>query len=95
MNAVRADQVGSLLRPAALREARQAHQAGRLGAAELAAVEDEAIHEALAGQQATGIDVYTDGEFRRGVYMLGLVDAVDDQWRKLELVASVARTVWN
>jgi 5-methyltetrahydropteroyltriglutamate--homocysteine methyltransferase len=77
MSGPSADQVGSLLRPARLRDSREAYEAGRLDRAALVAIEDEAIIEALRAQRATGIGVLTDGEYRRGVYMLGLVDAVD------------------
>jgi 5-methyltetrahydropteroyltriglutamate--homocysteine methyltransferase len=74
--APRADQVGSLLRPVELRNAWGAVFAGELDRAELARIEDRAIMAALAGQRATGIDVYTDGEFRRLIYLTGLVEAV-------------------
>lgn len=77
MTAPRADQVGSLLRPAELREAWAALFAGRLDRANMAEIEDRAIIAAIASQQATGIDVYTDGEFRRIIYLTGLIDAVD------------------
>ena len=49
---LRADQVGSLLRPPALLEARAAQQAGRLGEAQLSRLEDEAILTALKAQAA-------------------------------------------
>jgi 5-methyltetrahydropteroyltriglutamate--homocysteine methyltransferase len=77
MIAPRADQVGSLLRPAELKNAWAALFAGQLERADMAEIEDRTIVAALAGQQATGIDVYTDGEFRRILYLTGLVDAVD------------------
>jgi 5-methyltetrahydropteroyltriglutamate--homocysteine methyltransferase len=73
----RADQVGSLLRPAALLEARAAHAEGRLDLGALRAVEDRAIEEALERQRQTGIDVVTDGEFRRYLFFSDLVDAVE------------------
>jgi 5-methyltetrahydropteroyltriglutamate--homocysteine methyltransferase len=44
---------------------------------ELRAIEDEAIASAVARQQESGIDVVTDGEFRRRDFRTGLVDAVD------------------
>ena len=58
----RADVVGSLLRPAYLREARQAVREGRMSDAELRVVEDRAVREAIALQEAAGLDVVTDGE---------------------------------
>jgi 5-methyltetrahydropteroyltriglutamate--homocysteine methyltransferase len=61
----RADHVGSLIRPQALREARQAHLEGRLPAAELQALEDRLIREAVAMQERVGLQAVTDGEFRR------------------------------
>lgn len=77
MTAPTADQVGSLLRPEILRRTREAYQTGEVDRETLTRVEDEAIRAALEAQRNTGIGVYTDGEYRRGVYMLGLVDAVD------------------
>jgi 5-methyltetrahydropteroyltriglutamate--homocysteine methyltransferase len=77
MNVFRADQVGSLLRPPELLQAWDQLFAGRLEPAALAEIEDRAIIDALERQRSTGIDVYTDGEFRRLVYMTGFVDAVD------------------
>src|SRR5919199_6598388 len=62
----RADTVGSLLRPAYLREARQGRRTGGVSAAELQAAEDRAVREAIALQEAAGLDVINDGELRRG-----------------------------
>ena len=61
----RAEVVGSLLRPAYLWEARQGRGAGRVSDAELHAVEDCAVLEAIALQEAVGLDVISDGEIRR------------------------------
>jgi len=71
----RAETVGSLLRPAALRAAvvrfyDDGHSAvlaeeRAKDASELRATEDEAIREAIRRQIACGLDVITDGEFRR------------------------------
>ena len=61
----RSDVVGSLLRPAYLREARQGVREGRVSATELHAVEDRAVREAIALQESAGLDVITDGELRR------------------------------
>ena len=66
----RADVVGSLLRPAYLREARQAARAGRMSDAELRVVEDRAVREAIALQEAAGLDVVTDGELRRNSWVV-------------------------
>jgi 5-methyltetrahydropteroyltriglutamate--homocysteine methyltransferase len=62
----RADHVGSLLRPPALLEARRAHAEGRITLEALRALEDESILEALDTQRSTGIEVLSDGEYRRG-----------------------------
>lgn len=64
----RADQVGSLLRPEALLEARRAHAAGSLPDAALRDLEDEAIRAVVRMQEDVGLPVVTDGEFRRGTY---------------------------
>src|SRR5262249_19204428 len=61
----RADVVGSLLRPAYLRQARQGVHAGRVSNAELGAAEDRAVLEAIALQEAIGLEAITDGEMRR------------------------------
>jgi 5-methyltetrahydropteroyltriglutamate--homocysteine methyltransferase len=61
----RADQVGSLLRPPALKEARARRERGEIGAAALAAVEDREIEAVIASQEAIGLAAATDGEFRR------------------------------
>jgi len=61
----RADQVGSLLRPAHLAQARARWRRGELDAAELASIEDDAIRDAVARQEAIGLEGITDGEFRR------------------------------
>ena len=76
ISSVRADQVGSLLRPPELLEARQARQAGRLSDAALTELEDEAILAALRRQQATGQQMYVDGEFRRTGFMTGFPESV-------------------
>jgi 5-methyltetrahydropteroyltriglutamate--homocysteine methyltransferase len=61
----RADHVGSLLRPPALLAARADFAAGKINAAQLAAIEDQSITELVAKQKAAGLKSVTDGEFRR------------------------------
>ncbi len=73
----RADQVGSLLRPPFLLEARRRLDAGTIEPDELRSIEDNAIAAAVARQQEAGIDVITDGEFRRRDFRTGFVEAVD------------------
>src|SRR6266545_140718 len=73
----RADHVGSLLRPTRLLQAREDCAAGRISAAALRAVEDEAIREVVRMQHDVGLRSATDGEFRRTswhmdyIYQLG------------------------
>ena len=73
----RADHVGSLLRPPALLRAREDAAAGRITAAELRTVEDEAIAEAVRMQQEVGLQGVTDGEFRRGSWHMDFIYALD------------------
>src|SRR5262249_61338356 len=75
--AIRADQVGSLLRPSELLQARVDFSAGRLDLEGLRAEEDRAIRTALGRQRECGLDVLTDGEFRRASFMTGFVEAVE------------------
>ncbi|HUK34461.1 MAG TPA: cobalamin-independent methionine synthase II family protein [Vicinamibacterales bacterium] len=74
---LRAEQVGSLLRPPALLAARADYASGRIGLADLTAQEDAAIRRAVARQQAIGLDVFSDGEMRRGSWLTGMADSVD------------------
>jgi 5-methyltetrahydropteroyltriglutamate--homocysteine methyltransferase len=72
-----ADQVGSLLRPKELHEARASAKAGRLPAAELKAVEDRCIQQAVKKQEAVGLQAVTDGEFRRDFWHLDFLKQLD------------------
>lgn len=74
---IRSDQVGSLLRPPALLQARAAHAAGEVDAEGLRAAEDEAILRLLDRQRAIGIDVVTDGELRRAAWQTNVSEAID------------------
>lgn len=67
----RADHPGSYIRPEGLRRARIDHAHGRLTDEQLRHVEDEAILHVLGLQRAVGMDVLTDGEFRRKFFMTG------------------------
>ena len=84
----RAETVGSLLRPKALRERHRPFlcpsairpswsRSARKDRAELLALEDEAIRSAVQRQIDCGLDVVTDGEFRRWMFMNSFYDAVD------------------
>lgn len=66
----RYDYVGSFLRPAALKAAREQWRAGQLSAQALAQVEDAEIAKLIAKQKAAGYHVITDGEFRRSYWHL-------------------------
>jgi 5-methyltetrahydropteroyltriglutamate--homocysteine methyltransferase len=70
----RADHVGSLLRPQAVKEARAQRAAGAIGADELRAIEDEAIRAVVAKQEAIGLKATTDGEFRRAFWQIDFLE---------------------
>jgi 5-methyltetrahydropteroyltriglutamate--homocysteine methyltransferase len=74
---VRADHVGSLLRPPEVLQARAEHASGRLDLDGLRRVEDEAILRVLDKQRQIGLDVLTDGELRRGAWQTDLAEAVE------------------
>ena len=61
----RAEHVGSLLRPAALKKARTDWEAGRITQGELGAWEENEIFHVVRQQQEIGLQAVTDGEFRR------------------------------
>lgn len=73
----KADQVGSFLRPARVKEARANLAAGRIDAGELARIEDEAILAVMEHQRASGIEFLSDGEFRRSGFQNDFLEAVD------------------
>jgi 5-methyltetrahydropteroyltriglutamate--homocysteine methyltransferase len=73
----RADHVGSLLRPPALRQAFREHAAGTMADAAYHAVQDRCIRDAVAMQRAVGLQVATDGEFRRGSYWGRFVERIE------------------
>ena len=73
---VRAEVVGSLLRPDFLVAARQKLESGELDAARFKEIEDRAVDEAVEVQTSAGIDVITDGEQRRYAFFGHLVDAM-------------------
>ena len=76
----RADHVGSILRTAPLKDAREKFAAGKISAADLKAVEDVEIRKIIAKQEEVGLEAITDGEFRRSWWhmdFLGELDGVD------------------
>ena len=82
-----ADHVGSLLRPRKLLQAREDAKAGRIDAAGLRRVEDDAVRDAVRLQEEVGLDSVTDGEYRRAswhmdfLYQIGGVEKVEDSVR--------------
>ncbi|MBI3433670.1 MAG: 5-methyltetrahydropteroyltriglutamate--homocysteine S-methyltransferase [Proteobacteria bacterium] len=73
----RADHVGSLLRPQALKEARAQHARGAISAKDLAAVEDREIARVIRMQEEIGLKAVTDGEFRRSWWHLDFLWGLD------------------
>jgi 5-methyltetrahydropteroyltriglutamate--homocysteine methyltransferase len=69
--------VGSWPRPAALTRAFAAYRRGTLGGAELTAIADRAVLDALAAQEAAGVDIVTDGEQRRDNFYSFVADKLD------------------
>jgi methionine synthase II (cobalamin-independent) len=64
----RADHIGSLLRPAVLRHAFRKHAGGEISNADFIGLQNQCIREVVALQEQVGLQVATDGEFRRGSY---------------------------
>ena len=65
----RADHVGSLLRPESVKMARKRHyEDDKMDAAEMAAIEDDAIRDVIQQQEDAGLMAVTDGEFRRSFW---------------------------
>ena len=71
---IHADHIGSFLRPANILEA---HARGEEGTEHLRLLEDAAIERVIEKQRAVGLEVLSDGEFRRTGFQNGLVDAVE------------------
>ena len=73
----RADHVGSLLRPAALKQARAQFAAGKIDRAALKIVEDREIERVIKKQEEVGLQSVTDGEFRRSWWHLDFLWGLD------------------
>ena len=84
----RYDIVGSFLRPAALKEKREAFAAGKITAADLKAEEDKQIRSLVAQEKKVGLKAVTDGEFRRRYWHL-------DFLADLEGVTEVKAEHWS
>jgi 5-methyltetrahydropteroyltriglutamate--homocysteine methyltransferase len=72
----RAEVIGSLLRPAYLKDARQRWTAGQLGTLEFKRIEDRAVDDALDLQEKAGVEIATDGEMRRTHFIAPLTDVI-------------------
>ena len=84
----RYDIVGSFLRPAALKEKREAFAAGKITAADLKTAEDAAIQDLVAKEKEVGLHAVTDGEFRRRYWHL-------DFLTELEGVTEISAENWS
>lgn len=73
----RAEHIGSLLRPQPLKNAFRQHAAGEIDSRLLEEILDGAIIDAIRLQEDAGMQAITDGEFRRGSWFLGFVEAID------------------
>ena len=88
LHSMRVDQVGSLLRPAKLKETFARHSQSLVSDAELVEVQDEAIREVIALQEAHHLPVMTDGEFRRRNFMESFADVAGFELWKSRTEAS-------
>jgi 5-methyltetrahydropteroyltriglutamate--homocysteine methyltransferase len=99
----RADHIGSLLRPAALRQAFREHAAGKMDDRTFRKIQDDCVREVVKLQEDLGLKVVTDGEFRRGSYWGRFVERIegfaikpaafkfrDDQGHEIEFTAPYA-----
>ncbi len=73
---IRADIVGSLLRPDYLVRARARFESGEMAPADYKEIEDRAVDQVIAMQEGAGMDVVTDGELRRHTFIDQLLEAV-------------------
>lgn len=77
LKTLRADIVGSLLRPPELREATKKRERGEISISEFKRAEDGAVDWALDLQEQCGLEAVTDGEMRRESFQSQLVNAVE------------------
>jgi 5-methyltetrahydropteroyltriglutamate--homocysteine methyltransferase len=88
VESMRVDHVGSLLRPQSLKQAFRDHALGKLDAGALRTAQDAAIRSVVARQEALGLPVITDGEFRRLNWQVSFSevsgwDLWSGSWKKL------------
>ena len=72
-----AEVIGSMLRPSYLKEARAAFEQGDLSPHDFKRVEDRAVDQVIAMQEGTGVEVVTDGEMRRFLFMGPITETVE------------------
>ena len=77
-----ADHIGSLLRPPELIEARRDQRAGKIDGDRLREIEDESILKAFELQKAAGIEIFTDGEYRRETFLDPLTQGMEGLTRQ-------------
>lgn len=73
----RADNIGSLLRPPELLQARAGYRDGKIDSQRLREIEDRSILKALELQKTAGVNVFSDGEYRRDIFTADITQAVD------------------
>ena len=73
----RADHVGSLLRPPELLKARTQFADGQISEAALREIEDASVLKALEMQRTAGLDVFSDGEYRRSGWSSAAAGAIE------------------
>ncbi len=91
MVTLRAETVGSLLRPDYLLSARDDFRNGRIVASALRAIEDKAIGDVVAMQEEIGFQALTDGEFRRENWWIDFVARI----RGIEIAEGTAATAFD
>src|SRR5262245_21426035 len=94
----RADQVGSLLRSPALKAARERREKSEITPAELKALEDAEIKQAIRKQEEVGLAVVTDGEFRRAYWHFDFLENLtgcEGYWMEPNAQASEPRTAFK
>src|SRR5512132_1032696 len=87
----RAEVIGSMLRPSYLQEGRAAFEQGQLSAHEFKRLEDRAVDQVIALQEGAGVDVVSDGEMRRFLFMGPITETVEG----IEFVEHDAPMPWN
>ena len=88
----RAEHVGSLLRPPEVTKARADCASGRITAAQLRAIEDKAIRDAVRMQEEVGLEAVTDGEMRRQTWHLDFYYQIGGMQKSDEKVTVPFRT---